>query len=774
VLGISGCYTKLLPPVSIQPIDKQVSYLNDVAPIMDRRCVVCHSCYDAPCQLTLSSYEGISRGASKVSLYGSARTSAIPPTRLFYDAFSTEAWREKGFYSVTESQVRAPENNSTLLELLNVKKNHPKVVGKFYSGPGGLTCSKGIGELSSYLDKNPNNGMPLGFPPIADDAFNTVGRWLEQGARGPSPIEQEQLNTATGIASGGIKKWEAFFNQPDAKHMMTARYLYEHLFLAHLYFTDSPGEFFRLVRSRTPAPEPIDVISTVLPYDDPGVERVYYRFRKIFSTIVYKTHVVFPLDDSRLERLNRIFIRPDWEQTPHVMSYEPALSANPFAVYRQIPALSRYNFLLDNALYHIRMFVRGPVCKGNIALDVIQDQFWVMFMDPEFDLSIKDPQFLVSQIDNLRLPTEMGVDAGVFDVLDYPYDDYAIDYYKARDRLYTKTYKKGLGYDAIWPGYVADDAPIMTVYRHYNSASVNKGILGNLPRTLWVIDYPLFERIYYNLVAGFDLFSDTASQLNIRRYMDRLRIEGESNFLDFMPKADRKPLFSSWYGVKDGQEIVYYNPMPMPTAIRFKTKDPKRELVTHVVEDVVLPSTNIQFDPINYYKAGEVYPPLPKVFKTEADFVQGMRAILRPGIKLLEAKDGGDINLAFLRLRMPDGSSRIYSLVVNRWHTNVAHIFFEKSRLVPSKDQLNVLPFLVGAYPNFFYDVSLEDLPAFFEMQVNFQKKTVNFGVENEIGVFRSNPLFWKKFDWFQSELFKQQPISAGIYDLTEYYHHAR
>tara|TARA_Y100000588_G_scaffold299262_1_gene320514 strand:- start:185 stop:490 length:306 start_codon:yes stop_codon:yes gene_type:complete len=101
-------------------------------------------------------------------------------------------------------------------------------------------------------------------------------------------------------------------------------------------------------------------------------------------------------------------------------------------------------------------------------------------------------------------------------------------------------------------------------------------------------------------------------------------------------------------------------------------------------------------------------------------------------------------------------------------------MFFEKSRLVPSKDQLNVLPFLLGAYPNFLYDLSLEDLPAFFELQVNFQKKANTFEVVNKIGVYRSNPMFWEKFDWFQAELFKQQPVDAGIYDLTEYYHHAR
>ena len=40
-----------------------VSYRADVQPILEQRCVVCHGCYDAPCQLKLGAWEGIARGA---------------------------------------------------------------------------------------------------------------------------------------------------------------------------------------------------------------------------------------------------------------------------------------------------------------------------------------------------------------------------------------------------------------------------------------------------------------------------------------------------------------------------------------------------------------------------------------------------------------------------------------------------------------------------------------------------------------------------------------
>jgi len=37
-------------------------YYHQIKPILENRCVVCHGCYDAPCQLKLSSPEGIDRG----------------------------------------------------------------------------------------------------------------------------------------------------------------------------------------------------------------------------------------------------------------------------------------------------------------------------------------------------------------------------------------------------------------------------------------------------------------------------------------------------------------------------------------------------------------------------------------------------------------------------------------------------------------------------------------------------------------------------------------
>jgi len=65
-----------------------------------------------------------------------------------------------------------------------------------------------------------------------------------------------------------------------------------------------------------------------------------------------------------------------------------------------------------------------------------------------------------------------------------------------------RLYAKGLPLRSIWAGEKPSDAPLLTIYRHFDSASVHKGSLGEEPRTMWLIDYAQFERIYYTLVAG--------------------------------------------------------------------------------------------------------------------------------------------------------------------------------------------------------------------------------------------------------------------------------
>ncbi len=772
-LLLAGCAGKELPPVVVEVPTRPIDYQREVKPLLDKRCTVCHSCYNSPCQLKLDSFEGVDRGATKKAVYNSLRLSSMEPTRLFTDARTTGEWRKKGFTSVTGSSANTGWNDSLIIQMLAHKMKTPRSIGEYRSEAEDLTCAENNGELGSYLEKHPNNGMPFGFPPLKQEEFALIAGWLAQGAKGPDAVQQQELTAPAAADAPSLAGWENFLNRGDAKHAMTARYLYEHLFLAHITFGTGSNAFYELVRSRTPPDQPLDLIASVRPYDDPGVARVFYRFRRIHSTIVHKTHMVFSLDHAQLNRCKELFIDAEWPQPPHPVGYETRLSANPFAAFEQIPPRARYQFLLDNAHYIIMTFIHGPVCKGQIALNVIDDQFWIMFLDPDHDLSVVYPGFLKINSDRLRMPIENGSDQRIFSALTDQHRKASAEFYRARQDFYASLHYYGLGYDAIWRGKRAEDAPLMTVYRHFDSASVHKGALGDLPKTAWVLDYPLLERIYYALVAGFDVYGTAGHQLAIRLYMDGLRGQGESNFLDFLPADRRMEIIRSWYKGVD-MDRVGFSPSALPAKIRFATDDPKREFIEYLVDSHLLPAAGIAFDPVNYRRSGVGYPRLPDRYGTEDDYLRAFRAVSQPGTPFFSMVDNSNANLGFVRIRRENGRDMAFSMVINRWHDNVAFMINEESRLDPSRDSADFIPGLIGSYPNYFFDVEEKNLADFLHFLAHFDNSPHDRArLLAEFGVNRANDRFWETYDWFQQRFYEEEPVLAGLFDLNRYYHRA-
>lgn len=162
-----------------------------------------------------------------------------------------------------------------------------------------------------------------------------------------------------------------------------SRYLFEHLLLAHLHFGGlKPVRYHRLVRSRTSPGRPIDLIATRRPYDDPGGAHFYYRLQPLETTVLAKTHMPYALDEARMARYRELFLDPPFRVT-RLPSYLPEMAANPFKTFVQLPVRTRYRFMLDESQYIVSGFIKGPVCRRQVALNVINDQFWIFFANPD-------------------------------------------------------------------------------------------------------------------------------------------------------------------------------------------------------------------------------------------------------------------------------------------------------------------------------------------------------------------------------------------------------
>jgi len=771
---LGGCSYSPAEPIKVEEPSLQINYLTDIKPILDKRCVTCHSCYNSPCQAKFSSFDGVDRGGSKDKVYLAERLFAQKPTRLFIDAKNTKQWRKKKFFSLTNDTSEEGFNNSIMGYMLHDKQEHPEIVGEYVPEMDDLLCPQTLEEVSQYLDEKENHGMPYGFPALSKKEHRLMMAWLYQGAVGPSAKEEAKLKTPSTKAQVQINLWEKFLNEQDAKHKMTSRYLYEHYFLAHINFEDKGKEFYRLIRSRTPSGEEIDELPTLRPYDDPEMETFYYRFLKIHSTLVHKTHIVVVFEKDELARVKELFIKPKWIEEPHAMGYEGKLSANPFLTYAQIPPKTRYQFLLDHNEYFVRTFIRGPVCKGQIALNVIHDHFWLLFQDPKYDVGVLDPDFLVQQAHNLSMPIEEGSGVRVYKAFSDKYKEQYKSYYAKKLQKQNALFPEGWPLDGIWKGRVSKDAPALTIYRHFDSASIDKGLIGELPRTLWVIDYAHFERIYYNLVAGFDVYGNVSHQLNIRRYMDFLRLEGELNFLGYMPTASRKEIFESWYIgddiTEESNKEIKQSIHHFKSSILYKTSSYKHELIETLVNTHFLAQTNIHFDKANYFALGETIPHLPKQYKHKKDFNQAIRALNKAGSGFIRHVTDDEINLAYIRINKNSGETVVGSLIINRWHDNVNSLFFENDRKDSSKDTLDIVDGFYGSYPNMFLVVDEDDLPKFIDLLMNFDDSEADVKEIQSYIISRGDENFWEHFDWFQAKAFEEDPLNAALFDLNRYY----
>jgi len=205
-----------------------IPYERRVKPVLERRCVVCHGCYDAPCQLKLSSYEGLDRGANEEKVYDGSRILAASPTRLFVDAKDPQAWRAKGFHPVLNEGTASPEENlenSVLYRMLRLKQRHPQprvgmLPDSFDLGLDREQECPTLETFDSFAESHPSWGMPYAMPNLTDSEYRTLAQWIAQGAPPPPPARP------SAAAASQIERWEAFLNGASLKQQLVGRYLY--------------------------------------------------------------------------------------------------------------------------------------------------------------------------------------------------------------------------------------------------------------------------------------------------------------------------------------------------------------------------------------------------------------------------------------------------------------------------------------------------------------------------------------------------------------------
>lgn len=776
-------------------------YMDSIQPIFDNKCAACHSCLNSPCQFNLTSYEGFERGAHKfVNPYDWALTGESPLTRLGVDAHSEKEWRKKGFFSMHKNSDVA--DKTIFMQMLTMKMAQadkdelPRVPVE-----DSRFCPITLEEQQQFAEQFPASGMPYGLPELTNKEYKTLRNWIKDGAPGPASSVRKSLKTPNPVSAQQIKVWQEYLNEPSDKQRLISRYLYEHLFLAHIHFDSAGREFFRLVRSKTSCDSGLQVISSRRPTDDPKVSDFYYCFDKVDQLVVDKTHIPYLLSEVKLNRLKFLFNQNDWNVKGGLPNYNPETSLNPFETFRDIPAKARYQFLLDDANYHINTFIKGPVCFGHVALNSISDQFYVLFLKPESDASIIDPDYERAIAKNLYLPGAWGSQVNFLkqiggikpSVIFADRNDLVekMEYnriiredrnnYRAQRAAKLKSFKpKGYTINDIWDGDGFNSNAVLTVMRHYDSSTVVRGAMGDTSKTVFMLDYPLFERLVYNLTVGYDVFSGVGHQVLSRLYMDYIRMEGEENYLLFLPANLREQIRNSWYEDRKAQKKlgVHYPQLglDLPTSVVFK--DPNRaqsEFMEKVLFGYFKPQVRGSIDTLNWKSIAApkkvldaansnvrpedlaIYDSLRQVTSLAANQLPFARYI--PDVTFIRVKQsefGSDKDLAF-------------SMIQHKDYRNLSFVFQESKRRRPEKDSFSVFPGFVGSYPNYFLVVEAQEINQFVDGIKKVQSKKDFRKFLERWGVSRTNQEIWEHYNWFNQKARSLNSIDSGHFDLTRY-----
>lgn len=736
-------------------------FIERVQPILVSRCLGCHSCYNAPCQLNLQSYEGFERGAINKNVYDGLRLKSVSPTRMFVDAQSSSEWLTKGFHSINNSSL---SSENIFLEVLRIRRDNPEY--KMLTGiESSLTCPEKLEQTKILGLRNPELGMPFGFPPLKDEEFKTLESWIEKGA----PGQKKKFSISEKLESK-VKQWESFFNRSTPKHKLVSRYLFEHLFLAHIYFPENTKQFFRVIRSENQCGKEQKEIATRRPNDSPEKDKFYYCLQAIHYPVVYKTHMPFEFSDEKLNEFENLFFKQISWDIDKLPDYSPEVAQNPFITYAAIPAKIRYQFLLKDAQFHVMTFIKGPVCNGTNAVNSIQEQFYTFFLDPDSD-PMSDPEHQKLSQQLLTLPGSYGSDVDVTDVpaISSKITELREEYRKLRLSWLRKHKAKGLGIGDIWNGDKTNDNAILTIFRHNDNAVVMKGAVGNLSKTVFVLDYSLFERLVYNLVVNFDVFGNVGHQLLTRVYMDFIRMEAEENFLLLIPPEARQRYRQSWYqGVFTEARMKYMFPeitKGEPTSVNYTEKGHQKTQVVNQILASFADKVRGEGDSLNWRNTNPVGMKMAELSPIEK-YLKKISSIRSMG-KLPFARYFPET--AYLIIRKDNKIKEVYSIIHNREFQNISWILAESFRRAPHEDTLTLKKGFWIPYPEVLFQVEEENVKSFVEDIRSISNIFEYPKFQKKYQILASDRNFWSVWDELHSHMQTHEEVEFGYLDLTRF-----
>jgi len=743
------------------------TYYGQIKPILDKRCVACHSCREAECRLKLTSPEGLVRGGHTQQIHGTA-VMDVKRTKLFHDAHGEAAWRKKGFYSVLKKPVKRNARGRVIhsngidrlgrssiftASLINKHEDQEEMDKIDLIGTKNQQCGKGRKSYSNVP------GMPYKMHPMRPLEFATLYGWAQEREKVELPSGETLLMLTTPKNPEIIKKWEDFFNHATNKARWTSRFLYEHLFLARFYFEESPGEFYELVRSETAHPKALKVSPTLHAFTKPKAKTFYYRLRKMHETIVDKNHFVYKVSDDTLKELKEMFWKADWGRGNNNVSFN-FKNSNPLVAFKHMSANARYTWMLKNAHLLLDISARSQNCRSEGAAAPYWDNMLHVFVKPESDVTVAfGKKFYDEAGKHLPIPNVSGGRISPFRNFNKEQRRYA----KVKKKYYKKLRPEGLSSEDIWTGDEGDDDnAIVTVLRHQWTASAYKGQLGKTPRSVLLLDFANFERYFYLCNVATEVSEAMLGQSRVVTYLFDVKKEAENLFLSLVPGPFRYEIRASLVeGLKANYEFVNDFSYPFNRYSGFemerhmKYEDFIHEVLSKTFQQNVIGKRSF-------------------VFKTGLQSENNLKTRLE---NLSEMKGGMAThlpNVSYLRVKKEDGSVDYFTMAANRYYKTRNQLSFtdsnyDKTQRSPERDTLEVFEGILVNFPEKVFMVNEADIDKFLNQMTKINTRGDFLVFNMRYGLDQNDSKFWTIVDEMNSTYIGENPVHGGIIDLHRY-----
>jgi len=228
-------------------------------------------------------------------------------------------------------------------------------------------------------------------------------------------------------------------------------------------------------------------------------------------------------------------------------------------------------------------------------------------------------------------------------------------------------------------------------------------------------------------------------------------MEGEFNFLSFLPIEQRVAVRDHWYrGASDEVREHVYGRLArfdVETGIRFGSGDSRREFFG-LLEQRLAPVADRHHDLSGIGDAA---------LQADLEALAGLRGAALswlPEVVILRIDDGARAPLYVTLLR-------------NTGHGNVSSLLREGRELLPDENTLTVARGFVGAYPNAIYRARRGQIGELARAIEGLASEDDYRALADRFAVRRSDVAFWQYSDELQMTHLRLAPLTAGLLDYN-------